>query len=224
MVIILFAFVVNGVFGDTEAISVMEGDHVTLNTATKQHHDLMRWYFNDIRIALINGGPSTSCVYDGEGRRFRDRLEVDYETGSLIITNTTTEHAGRYEAELIRINSSGKSESFNRPRKCDSTKINKKNSKSGDIIKSFSLTVSASDSGKNKDEGLTEPQDKDTSSDLSSAVVAGIVVVGVVLLVAAAVVVRRKIDRSIFRNVKEKPTSEKQVSNDETQNERSIMI
>lgn len=227
MVIILSAFLVDGVFGDTEAVSVMEGDTVTLNTATKEHHDIMLWYCNDTRIALINGGPSTSCVYDGEDGIFRDRLEVDYKTGSLNITDIRSEHVGRYEAELIRINSSGTTQSLNRTRKCDSTKINKKNSNSEYIIKLFSLTVSASDSGRKKDEGLTEPQEKDTSSGPSPGVVAGIVVggvVGVVLLVAAAVVGHRKIDRCILKNDKEKPTSERQVSMDETQNERSLMI
>ncbi|KAF4097262.1 uncharacterized protein LOC131531392 isoform X2 [Onychostoma macrolepis] len=212
VVLILFAVFVDGVFGDTEAVksvSVMEGDPVTLYTnVTKGHHDIMRWYFEDTRIALINGHPNTSCVYDGESGRFRDRLKVDYKTGSLNITDIRAEHAGRYEAEIIRSESSGKSESFNRPRKCDGTKINKKNSDSKDIIKRFSLAVSAV-----------------PGSGLSPGVVAGIVGVGVVLLMAAAVVVgRRKIGRSIFRNVKEKPTSERQVSNDETQNEKSPMI
>uniref|UniRef100_A0A8C2CDK6 Immunoglobulin domain-containing protein n=1 Tax=Cyprinus carpio TaxID=7962 RepID=A0A8C2CDK6_CYPCA len=108
---------------------VMEGDLVTLNTSvTKQQHDTVRWYFNDILIALINGHPNTSCLYDGEDGRFRKRLEVDYETGSLIITNITTEHAGRYEAEIIRSESSGKSESLNRTSKCNSTKIIHKSS------------------------------------------------------------------------------------------------
>lgn len=211
MVIILFAFLVNG---DTEAVSVMEGDPVTLNTdVTKQHHDIMLWYFNGIRIALINGGHSTSCLYDGEGGIFRDRLKVDYETGSLNITDIRSEHVGRYEAGLIRSESSGKSEILNRPSKCDSTKITKKNSNSGDIIKSFSLTVSASDSGKNKNEALTELQDKEmeTSSGLSPGVVAGVVVVLVLVLLMAAVVVRRRkiIDHAMFRKFKEIPASEK---------------
>ncbi|XP_058618119.1 uncharacterized protein LOC131531399 isoform X1 [Onychostoma macrolepis] len=208
----------------------MEGDPVTLYTnVTKRHHDIMLWYCNDTCIVLINRGPSTSCVYDGESGRFRDRLKVDYETGFLIITDIRAEHAGRYEAELIRSNSSGTSQSFNRPRKCDGTKIYEKNSDSEDIIKRFSLTVSASDSGKNKDEAQPEPdpQHKETSSGLSPAAVAGIVVgvVVVVLLVAAAVVVgRRRKTTEIVRNVNEIETSERQVSMDEIQNERSLMI
>ncbi|XP_026054427.1 uncharacterized protein LOC113040299 isoform X2 [Carassius auratus] len=168
-VLILFVFLVEGVFGD-EVKSVKEGDRVALNTGvTKQQLDMMRWYFNDVLIALINGDPSTSCLYDGEDGRFRDRLKVDYQTGSLIITNITTQHTGRYEAEIIRSESSGKRQNLNRSPKCNSTKIIPKSSIFvGKIIKSFSLTVNGSGSG------------------LSPAAVAGIVVC--VLLLAAAVV------------------------------------
>uniref|UniRef100_A0A671LWW2 Immunoglobulin domain-containing protein n=1 Tax=Sinocyclocheilus anshuiensis TaxID=1608454 RepID=A0A671LWW2_9TELE len=135
-------FVFPGVFGE-DVVTVKEGDTVTLHTdINKKEHDKMLWYFEDTRIALINGHPNTSCLYDGEDGRFRDRLEVDYKTGSLIITDITTEHAGRYEAEIIRSESSGKRQSLNRNRKCDSTKITKKISIShDDTIKTFSMIV-----------------------------------------------------------------------------------
>uniref|UniRef100_A0A8C1LEX3 SLAM family member 9-like n=1 Tax=Cyprinus carpio TaxID=7962 RepID=A0A8C1LEX3_CYPCA len=121
----------------------MEGDSVTLNTdIIKKEHDKLLWYFEDTRIALINGHPNTSCLYDGEDGRFRDRLKVDYETGSLIITDITTEHTGRYEAEIIRSESSGKRQSLNRNRKCDSTKITKKISIShDDTTKTFHVII-----------------------------------------------------------------------------------
>ncbi len=140
--ILYYVFVFPDVFGD-DVVTVMEGDKVILHTnITKQEHDKMLWYFEDTRIALINGGPNTSCLYDGEGGRFRDRLEVDYETGSLIITNITSEHAGRYEAEIIRSESSGKRQSLNRKRKCDSTKITQKISiNHDDTIKTFNMIV-----------------------------------------------------------------------------------
>uniref|UniRef100_A0A8C1T8B5 Immunoglobulin subtype domain-containing protein n=1 Tax=Cyprinus carpio TaxID=7962 RepID=A0A8C1T8B5_CYPCA len=158
-------FVFAGMFCHADAVksvSVLEGDPVFLSTdVSKQHHEPMRWYFNDSLIALIIGHLNTSCLYDGEDGRFRDRLKVDYETGSLNITNITTEHAGRYEAELIRSESSGKSQSLNRNRKCDSTKITKKNINPEDIIITFRLTVSASDFGKNKNEPQIVPQDKE---------------------------------------------------------------
>ncbi|XP_052445384.1 uncharacterized protein LOC127987124 isoform X2 [Carassius gibelio] len=185
----------HGVSGDVaEVKSVTEGDCVTLITnVTKQQHDnMMRWYFTDTLIALING-PNTSCLYDGEDRRFRDRLKVDYQTGSLTITNITTQHTGRYEADIIRDETSGKSESLNRTGKCDSTKITKKSSNRGDIIQSINLTVNG--------------------SGLSPAVVAGICVVlllaaafGVVVVVGVMIFRRRSSseDKKKFKHVLEK--------------------
>ncbi|XDV23946.1 hypothetical protein PO909_028282 [Leuciscus waleckii] len=162
--------VVVGVFGDEVSLSVLEGDSVTLNTGvTKQQHDKMLWYFNDILIAQINGEPSTSCLYDGEDERFRDRLDVDYETGSLTITNIRSEHAGRYEANFIQSKSSGTSESLNQNSKCDSTKIIRKISNIGDTIQIFIVS--------------------DPGSGLSSVVIAGIAVAVLLVCVFAAAVV-----------------------------------
>ncbi|XP_056109118.1 uncharacterized protein LOC130086913 [Rhinichthys klamathensis goyatoka] len=143
-VLTLCVLLVDGVFGvEVMAVSLMEGDSVTLNTGvTKQQHDKMLWYFEDTLIALIND-PDTSCLYDGEDGRFRGRVKVDYETGSLTITNITSEHTGRYEAEIIRRESPGTSQSFNRNPKCDSTKITRKiRTTRDDTIKTFSLIVS----------------------------------------------------------------------------------
>ncbi|XP_016326157.1 uncharacterized protein LOC107676150 [Sinocyclocheilus anshuiensis] len=128
------------------SLSAMKGDPVTLSTGvTKQQHDTMRWYFNNTLIAQINGDPSNSCSYDGEGGRFKDRLKVDFETGSLIITNIKPEHAGRYEAQIIRSNSTGTSQRLKRKPICNSTKIIPK-SNLGDAIKEFNVTVSETES------------------------------------------------------------------------------
>ncbi|XP_051765486.1 uncharacterized protein LOC127520861 isoform X2 [Ctenopharyngodon idella] len=148
----------------------------------------MLWYFEDTRLALINGHSNTSCLYDGEGGRFRDRLKVDYETGSLTITNTRPEHAGRYEAEIIRSERSGKRQSLNRNRKCDSTKITQKNSNTNDdTIKTFNLIVMASlsDEVKVNEEPQMEKQKFDSGQ--TSAAVAGICVAVVLLVFSAAV-------------------------------------
>ncbi|ROL46197.1 hypothetical protein DPX16_4882 [Anabarilius grahami] len=190
----LFVLLVSGVFGDdVVTMSVMEGDSVTLNTdITKRQHDKMLWYFEDTRVALINGHPNTSCLYDGEGGRFRDRLEVDYETGSLTITNIRPEHAGRYEAELIRSESSGKRQSLNRNRRCDSTKITQKTSRTNDdTIKTFNLIIMASQSDEVEvsEEVNEEPHMEKQKFDSSrtSAAVAGICVAVVLLVFSAAV-------------------------------------
>ncbi|XP_016344352.1 uncharacterized protein LOC107690507 isoform X2 [Sinocyclocheilus anshuiensis] len=187
----LFVVLIHGVFGD-DVVTEMEGDTVTLHTdITKKEHDKMLWYFEDTRIALINGHPNTSCLYDGEDGRFRDRLEVDYKTGSLIITDITTEHAGRYEAEIIRSESSGKRQSLNRNRRCDSRKITRRISIShDDTIKTFNMIVIAalSDQVKTDEELRMEKREFDLNSGLSSAAVAGIcaAVLLLVTVVAAA--------------------------------------
>ncbi|KAK2906677.1 hypothetical protein Q8A67_005662 [Cirrhinus molitorella] len=189
-VLTLFVLLVHGVFGDVVTISVMEGDSFTLHTnITKKEHDKMLWYFEDIRIALINGHPNTSCLYDGEGGRFRDRLKVDYETGSLTIRDIRSEHAGRYEAEIIRSESSGKRQSLNRNRKCDTTKITKKISIGhDDTIKTFNMIVTAdlSDQVKINDVQRMEKRLLDLDSGLSSAAVAGICVAVLLLVTVVA--------------------------------------
>ncbi|ROI15800.1 hypothetical protein DPX16_0029 [Anabarilius grahami] len=169
-------------------VSVMEGDSVPLNTGViKQQRDKMLWYFNDTLIALINGEASKSCLYDGEGGRFSGRLNVDYETGSLTITNIRPEHAGRFEANFIQSKSSGTSHSLNGNRKCDSTKITRKKSNIGDTIKTFSVSVSASLSVPDKtDEELTKiGKDQERDRRLLSSLIVGI---AVVLLVCGALV------------------------------------
>ncbi|XP_058616996.1 uncharacterized protein LOC131530639 isoform X3 [Onychostoma macrolepis] len=100
------SFIVNVTgYVDAERVSVMEGDSVTLHTdvETNQQEEI-RWYFNDIRVAQINGDFSfictdVQCKYSDE--RFRDRLKLDHQTGSLTITNTRTTDSGLYHNEVI---------------------------------------------------------------------------------------------------------------------------
>uniref|UniRef100_A0A8C1FJE2 Ig-like domain-containing protein n=1 Tax=Cyprinus carpio carpio TaxID=630221 RepID=A0A8C1FJE2_CYPCA len=97
----------SGVFGDNvtvESVSVLEGDSVTLHSGVTEmmDDDLILWRFgyNKILIAKINVMASSITVYDDvlDGR-FRDRLKVDHQTGSLIITDTRTEHTGLYQLQ-----------------------------------------------------------------------------------------------------------------------------
>uniref|UniRef100_A0A671SCQ5 Immunoglobulin domain-containing protein n=1 Tax=Sinocyclocheilus anshuiensis TaxID=1608454 RepID=A0A671SCQ5_9TELE len=86
---------------DIDGVSVMEGDSVTLHTDVKtKQQERIRWYFNDIRIALISGDLSKICtdVQCNKGtERFRDRLQLDHQTGSLTIMNINTTHSGVYK-------------------------------------------------------------------------------------------------------------------------------
>lgn len=134
----------SGVSSDApESVSGKVGESVTLSMhVTKKQHDVILWYFNDIRIALIAGEANKSCLYDGEGGRFRDRLEVDYESGSLTITHITAEHTGVYAAEIIRSKSSGTRESLNRKPKCDSAKVIPKIYYMSNTIATFNVSVS----------------------------------------------------------------------------------
>ncbi|KAF4097213.1 natural killer cell receptor 2B4-like [Onychostoma macrolepis] len=91
-----------GVFG--ESVSVIEGDSVTLNTdLTEIHEDddiLWKYGSEDSLIAEINRGDQIFSTFNGTTGRFRDRLTLDKQTGSLTIANITTEHAGLYEIQI----------------------------------------------------------------------------------------------------------------------------
>ncbi len=106
----------SGVFGaetnEIQSMSVVEGDSVTLNTDVTEirKNDDILWKFGAQKslIAKINreaGISSTSDVLDG---RFRDRLKLNNQTGSLTITNITTQHAGLYEVKIIAAKLSSK--------------------------------------------------------------------------------------------------------------------
>ncbi len=78
--------------------SVKEGESVTLDPGeTKKTNDLMAWHFNDTIIQ------NKICTEDQCKERFRGRLRLDHQTGSLTIMNITTTDSGLYQ---LQINSS----------------------------------------------------------------------------------------------------------------------
>ncbi|XDV23850.1 hypothetical protein PO909_028232 [Leuciscus waleckii] len=90
----------------------MEGDSVTLNSDTQIHEDdYIMWTFGAEKALIIkmNKKKQIFSTYDDvPDGRFRDRLKLDDQTGSLTITNTRTEHAGDYQLEISGVKKSSK--------------------------------------------------------------------------------------------------------------------
>ncbi|XP_052445451.1 CD48 antigen-like [Carassius gibelio] len=91
-----------GVFG--ESVSVTEGDSVTLktNVTEVQQADDVVWTFGSYNssIGKIKKQHQNFSTYDVPDGRFRDRLKMDRQTGSLTITNITSQHAGVYIVQM----------------------------------------------------------------------------------------------------------------------------
>ncbi len=90
---------------EIQMVSMMEGHSITLNNNVTEirEHDNIVWKFGRENVLL-----TTTTIkkkkqisrYDGTDERFRDRLKLDDQTGSLTITNITTQHAGLYKVEI----------------------------------------------------------------------------------------------------------------------------
>ncbi|XP_043078709.1 SLAM family member 5-like isoform X2 [Puntigrus tetrazona] len=91
----------NGVFG--ESVSVTEGDPVTLNTGVikiaKDNDILWKFGAEKTLIAKMNKTKHIS-IFNGTDGIFRGRLKLDNQTGSLTITNISTQHAGLYYVDI----------------------------------------------------------------------------------------------------------------------------
>ncbi|XP_067271516.1 SLAM family member 9-like [Pseudorasbora parva] len=113
LLVLFYLWHLVGVFADPDglkSVSVMEGDSVTLNSdLTDIDDDLILWMFgaNNTLIAEIDVLAGSITVYDDvPDGRFRDRLKLDNQTGSLTITHISTEHAGDYKLQTNRMRKS----------------------------------------------------------------------------------------------------------------------
>ncbi|KAL0161280.1 hypothetical protein M9458_045005, partial [Cirrhinus mrigala] len=95
----------------------MEGDSVTLHTEVEtKHQESIKWYVSSIRIAQISGDLSFVCTdvqCNEETERFRDRLKLDHQTGSLTITNIKNTDSGEYTLKITNIDDSESEKIFN---------------------------------------------------------------------------------------------------------------
>uniref|UniRef100_A0A8C2C8U4 Immunoglobulin V-set domain-containing protein n=1 Tax=Cyprinus carpio TaxID=7962 RepID=A0A8C2C8U4_CYPCA len=92
-------------FGDTDevkSVSLTEGDSVNLNTDVTelQREQKILWMFGPqkTRIAEIY---KQNIYIDATNTIFEKRLQMDNQTGSLIIRNIRSEHSGLYELQIF---------------------------------------------------------------------------------------------------------------------------
>ncbi|XP_065099495.1 SLAM family member 5-like isoform X2 [Paramisgurnus dabryanus] len=83
----------------------MEGDSVTLHTNITEikRDDVIEWRFGrqtSTIAKIINGINQVSIYADVFDGRFRHRLQLNDQTGDLIITNITTQHNGDYKLTI----------------------------------------------------------------------------------------------------------------------------
>ncbi|TRY74117.1 hypothetical protein DNTS_026666, partial [Danionella cerebrum] len=95
-----FYVTVNGAT-ELRSVSVTEGDWVTLDFNVSQpRRGEFTWTFGagDSLLALVSRDYATSKIYDSD-KRFRNRLRLDNQTGTLTIMNISSEHAGAYKLD-----------------------------------------------------------------------------------------------------------------------------
>ncbi|XP_050951583.1 uncharacterized protein LOC127154215 isoform X3 [Labeo rohita] len=93
----------NRVFGDeVKVVPVMEGHSVTLTAdgTERQGYDELEWVLAGALIAKINMKNKQISFNENLNKRFRDRLQLNNQTGSLTIINTTITDSGPYHLEM----------------------------------------------------------------------------------------------------------------------------
>ncbi len=88
---------------EIQMVSMMEGHSITLNTNVteiQENYNIV-WKFGRENVLITTTKRNKQIFrYNVTDERFRDRLKLDDQTGSLTITNITTQHAGLYKVEI----------------------------------------------------------------------------------------------------------------------------
>uniref|UniRef100_A0A8C1LHP9 Immunoglobulin domain-containing protein n=1 Tax=Cyprinus carpio TaxID=7962 RepID=A0A8C1LHP9_CYPCA len=94
--------VIAGAEAEMKSMSVKEGDLVTLHVPQIQGDELIVWRFGDEGklIAKHDLEAKSSPLYYETDERFRDRLKLNDQTGSLTSTNTRTTDSGHYNVKI----------------------------------------------------------------------------------------------------------------------------
>ncbi len=86
-----------------DSLRFSEGEDVTLDTGVSelQRDDQILWSFgSEDTIIAKRGGDSNQVSNYADDGKFRDRLQMDDQTGSLTITNTKSIDSGVYHLQI----------------------------------------------------------------------------------------------------------------------------
>ncbi|XP_051744842.1 uncharacterized protein LOC127509830 isoform X23 [Ctenopharyngodon idella] len=94
----------NIVFDEVKSVSVMMGEDVTLRVNTEiQTGDKIFWMF-DYENRLVAKNTEEKCEEESEysDDRFKDKVDLNDQTGDLTIKTIRTDHTGKYKLKIIR--------------------------------------------------------------------------------------------------------------------------
>ncbi|XP_048038544.1 SLAM family member 6-like [Megalobrama amblycephala] len=87
------------------AVSVKEGDSVTLHTNSKyiEKETEITWRFGSNEILIAEVIENNGHIYDCDGLPFKDRLQLDSQTGDLTVRNTIKSDSGIFKLQINNI-------------------------------------------------------------------------------------------------------------------------